>query len=293
MAHQQQIEFCRFLKDLHPSYFSRRIVLDIGALDINGNNQYLFENCLYLGVDLLPGRNVDFASTGHEFNLPNESLDVVVSTECFEHDRFYGLTLINIVRMLKPGGLFFFSCATAGRPEHGTRRTTPFDAPFTQMFDDWGDYYKNLEESDIRAVLDIEGIFQLFHFSMNNESHDLYFWGIKKGEFIVREDYSFILQENEHENQISTLKQNLVEHENQISALKQNLVEHENQISALKQNLIMCEKHAKEIKQNLFERDQTIMRMEMSRSWRITKPLRMLTYLRRSCVHSRKNDKLQ
>ena len=27
--------------------------------------------------------------------------------------------------MLKPGGLFFFTCGGSGRVEHGTRRTTP------------------------------------------------------------------------------------------------------------------------------------------------------------------------
>ena len=30
--------FCKSVKALHPSFFSNRLVLDIGSLDINGNN---------------------------------------------------------------------------------------------------------------------------------------------------------------------------------------------------------------------------------------------------------------
>lgn len=194
MAHQQQIDFCESVKKKLPQFFSGRLVLDIGSLDINGNNQYLFDDCLYLGIDLMPGRNVDIASKGHALNLPDESVDVVVSTECFEHDQYYDQTLKNIVRMLKPGGLFFFSCATTGRPEHGTRRTKPEDAPFTQEFGEWGDYYKNLDESDIREVLDIDALFEKYEFSYNLETCDIYFWGIRKGTLKERDDYSFLIK---------------------------------------------------------------------------------------------------
>lgn len=196
MAHQQQIDFCRYVRSRFPRYFAGSLVIDIGSLDINGNNQYLFEDCLYIGVDLLPGRNVDLASKGHELQFPSESVDVIVSTECFEHDPFYALTLRNIARMLKPGGLLLFTCATTGRAEHGTRRTTPEDAPLTQEFGDWSDYYKNLEEGDIREALDVDGLFESYAFAADTAAHDLYFWGLKKGDFVRRHDYSFQLQQD-------------------------------------------------------------------------------------------------
>jgi SAM-dependent methyltransferase len=194
MAHQQQTDFCK------------RLVLDIGSLDVNGNNQHLFDDCLYLGVDLLPGKNVDLATKGHELSLPDESVDVVVSTECFEHDRFYQLTLKNIVRILKPGGLFMFTCATTGRPEHGTWQTTPEDAPFTQQFGEWASYYRNIEESDIRSALDVDAIFGQYEFSANVESHDLYFWGVKKGVLVNRYDCSFQLRESEQRSRLRSME---------------------------------------------------------------------------------------
>ena len=194
MAHVQQAQFCKRVKEKYESFFENKYVLDIGSLDINGNNQKYFENCNYVGVDIEAGRNVDIISKGHELGVPDGTFDVIISTECFEHDKFYDKTIKNIYRMLKPGGLFFFTCATTGRPEHGTRKTTPKDAPFLQNDSEWSDYYKNLKESDIRDVINIDDSFEDYEFSINDEAKDLYFYGIKIGEYQTRDDYSFLLK---------------------------------------------------------------------------------------------------
>ncbi|WP_354682055.1 glycosyltransferase [Cupriavidus necator] len=289
MAHQQQIDFCESVKRDLPQFFSGCFVVDIGSLDINGNNQYLFDDCMYLGVDLMPGRNVDIASKGHELNLPDESVDVVVSTECFEHDQYYAQTLSNIVRMLKPGGLFFFSCATTGRPEHGTRRTKPEDAPFTQEFGDWGDYYKNLDESDIRQVLDVDGIFDRYAFSYNFDTCDIYFWGIKKGVLEKRDNYSFQVKRNTLLQELATeralvasLRSEAAEREVQLDTfqgeLQQQSEEVARQRALLSQRsvqLSVLEERATELQAVIWERDQQIHEIYTSSSWRITTPLRV------------------
>lgn len=193
MAHIQQIQYCLSIKNRFPSYFKDVLSLDVGSLDINGNNRSLFTGSLYIGVDVAEGRNVDIVSKGHELSLPDNTFDTIISTECFEHDQFYKETLSNIYRMLKPGGLFIFTCATTGRPEHGTRRTTPQDAPLLQGIGDWSDYYKNLTEEDIKEVFVVDSAFSEYSFNINNEAHDLYFYGIKSGERKIRSDYSFML----------------------------------------------------------------------------------------------------
>jgi hypothetical protein len=99
----------------------------------------------------------------------------VISSECFEHDEYYTYTLQNIVRkLLRPGGMFIFTCATDGRHEHGTRRTSPEDSPATQ------DYYMNINEDHVREALNIEAEFDEWEFDINHRTHDLYFYGIKK-----------------------------------------------------------------------------------------------------------------
>jgi SAM-dependent methyltransferase len=246
-----------------PLFFRGVLALDVGSLDINGNNQYLFDECGYIGVDLLPGNNVDVACKGHELNLPDATFDCVISTECFEHDFFYGKTILNMVRMLKPGGLFLFTCATTGRPEHGTRRTKPEDAPFIGNFDDWGDYYKNLTENDIRQVLEIDETFSNYEFSTNTESHDLYFWGIKKGLLEQRTNYSFQQAENPFLRKITQIRAEL-------NDTKAQLAQQQAKVQELESNLKACDSE----RQAAMHTATTILE---SKSWRLTAPLRAVS----------------
>lgn len=179
MAHKQQQQFLLSVKERFPEKFQNCNVLDIGSLDINGNNRYLFSDYTYIGLDIGEGENVDVVCRGHEYKT-DKQFDIVISTECFEHDEFWNLTIENAIALTKPNGMFLFTCATTGRPEHGTRRTTPSDSPFTCRLEN--DYYQNLTEKDIRNKIVIEDFFSKFEFK-NTEGcrlSDLYFWGIKK-----------------------------------------------------------------------------------------------------------------
>jgi cyclopropane fatty-acyl-phospholipid synthase-like methyltransferase len=183
MAHPQQQDFCRLVKATFPEYFDNVNVCDIGSLDINGSNHYLFTKYTYMGVDIGRGRNVNFISKGHEFKpLGIDKYDTVISTEAFEHDMYWKETIQNVIdNLLKPKGMFLFTCATTGRAEHGTRRTTPTDSPFTsEEQDSWSDYYYNLTETDMKYAIDFDNYFSAYHFYVNHDACDLYFWGILK-----------------------------------------------------------------------------------------------------------------
>jgi hypothetical protein len=167
--HLAQRQFCERVKSNFPEYFYNTSVLDIGSMDINGNNRYLFTDCNYTGIDLGEGENVDIIAPcgAHTVDL-DKTFDVVISTECLEHDKHYLKTLERMVEWCN--GLMLFTCATTGRREHGTTRTSPKSSPFTN------DYYKNLTIEDIK--LDFS-IFKDYKFEINNKSKDLYFWGLK------------------------------------------------------------------------------------------------------------------
>jgi autotransporter strand-loop-strand O-heptosyltransferase len=171
------------MREKYPQYFIGKKVLDIGSLDINGNNRFLFHACDYIGLDVGEGANVDVISVGHLYDAPNEYFDTIISTEVFEHDMFYEKTINNIIRMLKPGGAFIFTCASTGRDEHGTRKSDgSYAAPLLQaVSEEWSDYYKNLDESDILAIDGFRQIFPDGIFEYNGSSGDLYFFGVKDG----------------------------------------------------------------------------------------------------------------
>lgn len=181
MAHQEQRDFFIGIKNRFPMFFSAVKVLDIGSLDINGNNHHLFTDIDYTGIDVAEGKNVNIISLCHKYDAPDYSFDVIISNDCFEHDMFWQQSFPNIVRMLRSGGLFLFTCKTTGSGEHGTLRSDGgFSSPLTATFPEWANYYRNITEEDIRSVIDVDRIFAQYEFSINNDAFDIRFWGIKK-----------------------------------------------------------------------------------------------------------------
>jgi hypothetical protein len=89
---------------MFPEYFNNVNVCDIGSLDINGNNHYLFENYAYVGVDVGRGKNVNVVCKGHEYKpIDGSQYDIVISTECFEHDMYWNRTMMNAIEnLLRP-----------------------------------------------------------------------------------------------------------------------------------------------------------------------------------------------
>lgn len=173
MAHESQIQYMLSVKERFPERFKNCRVLDIGSLDLNGNNRYLFKDYKYLGVDIGIGKNVDLVCYGHKV-VDHEGFDIVISTECLEHDMFWEETLKNMFNLTKKNGLILLSCATTGRPEHGTIATSPTDSPFTN------NYYKNLTVNDISNAINLHDLKQYEFKTTTSPSCDLYFWGIKK-----------------------------------------------------------------------------------------------------------------
>lgn len=174
--------FTVFGKNILPDYFINKNVLDVGAGDINGNNRFLFENCYYHSNDVVDAPNVTIVSRTKDLPFENSQFDTIISTECFEHDSQYKESLLKIYDLLKPDGLFIFSCASIGREEHGTRRSDATASYGTiANIQDMQDYYKNLTIEDINQVLKLNEMFSSWDSYYNSHSKDLYFLGIKKG----------------------------------------------------------------------------------------------------------------
>ena len=102
--------------DAYVSHLADPLVVDLGSLDIFGSfRSVLPSNARYVGVDLSPGKGVDLV-LADPYVLPFEtgSIDVVVSTSCFEHCEFFWVTFLEIMRVLKPSGLFYLNAPSNG-----------------------------------------------------------------------------------------------------------------------------------------------------------------------------------
>ena len=175
MSHPAQNDYIKYVKGKFPAYFHKRQVLEVGSLNINGTVRDFFTECHYVGLDVAEGKGVDIVCEGQNYDAPTESFDVTISCECFEHNPEWVATFRNMHRMTRTLGLVIMTCATTGRPEHGTTRTTPQDSPLTIGLG-W-DYYKNLTEQDFKDNFDLNTMFTDYQFL--SQGTDLYFYGVK------------------------------------------------------------------------------------------------------------------
>jgi SAM-dependent methyltransferase len=91
-------------------------VIDIGSQDVNGSLRPLVPvNMKYIGVDFVPGKNVDLIlQDPYSLPLESNSVDVVISSSCFEHSEMFWVLFLEIARILKPGGLFYLNAPSNG-----------------------------------------------------------------------------------------------------------------------------------------------------------------------------------
>jgi SAM-dependent methyltransferase len=179
MSHQEQQAFFAALVRCNEALISGSRVLEVGSYDVNGTIRRFFAAAHdYVGVDLEEGPGVDVVAYGHEVEGSDGSFDVTISGECFEHDPYWRKTFENMVRLTRPGGLVAFTCASSGRPEHGTQRTLVSDSPGTQS--EGLDYYQNLTAAAFDD-LPLAEWFTSWNFWYMPTTFDLYFAGVRSG----------------------------------------------------------------------------------------------------------------
>lgn len=174
MSHKEQMEFFKYVKQKFSDKFENAQILEIGSLIINGTLRDIFTTSHYIGVDLASGEGVDIVCKGHELKIEESTFDATLSAECFEHDQYWVDTFAKMITLTKPDGIVAFSCATDGRPEHGTHQTDSGSSPFTL------DYYKNLNEKHFKSKFNFDNLFKEYEFKVEPNHCDLYFWGIVK-----------------------------------------------------------------------------------------------------------------
>jgi len=115
--HQTALDYLKSVKTRFPMYFSGRVVVEYGSMDINGSPRGLFEDCDYIGVDWRPGKGVDVVSRMHEFT-PEWECGVVVSASTMEHDKHLYKSLDRCWEILCPRGLLLVTTVNEKWPMH-------------------------------------------------------------------------------------------------------------------------------------------------------------------------------
>jgi SAM-dependent methyltransferase len=94
------------------------VILDLGSQDFNGSYRPLFAQppWRYRGLDMAAGKNVDVVLRDpyRWREIKSAGADVIISGQTFEHTEFFWLTMREIARALKPGGLCCIIAPSAG-----------------------------------------------------------------------------------------------------------------------------------------------------------------------------------
>ena len=81
-------------------------VLEVGSQNINGTYRSLFRAASeYVGVDLIDGKDVDIVlDKPYEYPFEDDTFDLIISGNFFEHCRHPWLAIKEMYRVLKKGG---------------------------------------------------------------------------------------------------------------------------------------------------------------------------------------------
>jgi len=121
--HQSSLKNMKMFRD---RYLTERreeplLIFDLGSCDINGSYRPFFgePSWNYRGMDREPGPNVDIVlDDPYRWRmLHSRCADVVISGQAFEHIEYFWITMLEIARVLKPGGLCCL-IAPSGGYEH-------------------------------------------------------------------------------------------------------------------------------------------------------------------------------
>jgi SAM-dependent methyltransferase len=125
--HLSAMENCRRFFDAYGAGFSNEArvrLVEIGSQDVNGSLRSVAPNSFeYIGVDFVEGKGVDLVlQDPYQLPFESESADIVLSSSCFEHSEMFWVVFLEIMRILKPHGLFYLNV-----PSNGSFHRYPVD----------------------------------------------------------------------------------------------------------------------------------------------------------------------
>lgn len=117
--HPTAILNCKNFFENYSKYFdnnSQVKIIEIGSQDVNGTLKDLCpKNYNYIGVDFVVGKNVDVVlEDPYVLPFKDEEADIIISSSCFEHSEMFWVVFLEVMRVLKPKGIFYLNVPSNG-----------------------------------------------------------------------------------------------------------------------------------------------------------------------------------
>jgi SAM-dependent methyltransferase len=117
--HPTALTNCKSFFEAYSEYLPNKDhtkVVEIGSQDVNGSLRSITPSAFeFIGVDFQDAKGVDIV-LNDPYSLPfeSDSVDIVISSSCFEHSEMFWLVFLEVMRILKPTGLFYLNAPSAG-----------------------------------------------------------------------------------------------------------------------------------------------------------------------------------
>lgn len=118
--HPTAMNSCRLFFEAYAKSFDNNTqIVEVGSQDVNGGLREIAPpNLKYIGVDFTEGKGVDIVlDSPYKLPFDDNSVDMVISSSCFEHSEMFWVVFMEIMRILKPHGLFYLNAPSNG-PVH-------------------------------------------------------------------------------------------------------------------------------------------------------------------------------
>lgn len=319
--HPTALNFGKSFFDLYCKDLTDAIVVDIGSQNVNGSLKDVCPPSLkYIGVDFVTGHGVDIIlEDPYKLPFDDESVDVVVCSSCFEHSDFFWLLFLEILRILKPEGLFYLNAPSNGYfhkyptdswrfyPDSGKSlvawaERSGFSPVLLESFvgtqaegpeGKWNDFVAVFGKTEATArsrttfMVDVATGFSNGYRYGGNETILEKFKSQDMEILEAREERIIALKQVvvEREGEVSRLSHTVAERDGQIAGLNQAVVEQEGQIVASHNEIIRRDEMIDALNQSVAERDRIIHEAFSSHSWRLTRPLRFFSCVVRRTIH--------
>ena len=143
-----------------------KVVLDIGGKNVNGSLNDCFKKLgmKYICIDMEEDSSVDIVvKPGDKYPFEDGSIDLIVSTSCFEHDPCFWMTFREMTRLIKLGGFIYINAPSNGPYHRHPGDNWRFYSDAGQALAYWSSYQLSTEQ-----VFPVK-VVETFHILPKNE----------------------------------------------------------------------------------------------------------------------------
>jgi len=122
--HDTAYKYCQLFYDTYiKNTTSPIVVVELGSQNVAGGSiRPIFSNnplISYTGIDYASGNGVDIVmSDPYKIPLPDNSVDIIVTSSCFEHVEMFWVIYLELMRVLRPAGLLYINAPSNSAQFH-------------------------------------------------------------------------------------------------------------------------------------------------------------------------------